>query len=71
MSECNCEVCKDNPHPARVARARRRLASGPERTIGAGSGHVRGEFIPNHSAGHIYDKGFWTHVTVSHGREVR
>ena len=29
-----------------------------ERTLGAGSGYVRGS-------------EFWTHVTVSHGREVR
>ena len=55
----------DNPECVSCKSARR-----PERTQGVGSGYVRGEFIPAR-CGHFYDREFWTHVTVSHGREVR
>ena len=40
----------DDYYPDRPAR--------PERTLGKGSGYLRGEM-------------FWTRVTVSHGREIR
>ena len=54
-------VCmgKDCPMCAKVEAARTaRTTSRPERTDGVGSGYLRGD-------------QFWTHVTVSHGREVR
>ena len=67
-------VCmgKDCPICAKVEAARAaRRTSRPERTDGVGSGYVRGQFIPHPGKGDLYDRGFWTHVTTSHGREVR
>ena len=63
IDKCSCIACeaaRNTPHI--------------ERADGKGSGYTRparGRFIPNHTGGDFYERGFWTHVTCSHGREVR